>query len=158
MISRSFSRPRRAFVVRALALAVAALVPAATAAFAQDASHATREEFGAFNASLITWLLALVALLQVVGFFRRKPALEAEFATKAEVQGLRHELSNEISTLRIQIRQDYESAQRSGEARVSGLHNRMNILVEGVSTLNGSVEALKDQVSKLINRAIGSPR
>jgi Mg2+ and Co2+ transporter CorA len=158
MISSHVFRPRRVFVARAAGLVVAmVLVSIVTTSFAQDASHATREEFGAFNASLITWLLALVALLQVVGFFKRKPALEAEFATKAEVQTLRHEVSSDIASLREQIREDYENVQRSSEARVSGLHNRMNAVVDVVSTLNGTVTGMRDQVGELIKRAMRRP-
>jgi len=39
------------------------------------------------------------AVLVIIGFSRRKPAIEAEFATKAEVRELRNEMKQDIGAL-----------------------------------------------------------
>lgn len=99
-------------------------------------------------------LTIVCALLGVIALWRkafppRKPALEVEFSTKVEMAEMRTEilaqvgyLDEKIESMRQEFREEINSVQRSGEARASGLHNRMNDLAAMLNDIGGQLKLL----------------
>ena len=109
----------------------------------------TPAALGSWLIQFMSVMVIVIAILQIISFFRRKPPIDAEFATKAELRLVEEKtgeeltkVGNAIGALSDQIRKDYDNIQRSGEARASGIHKRINEFVEGFGAVRGQVELL----------------
>jgi hypothetical protein len=124
---RVVARVRAARVIPfSLAALLFSIPPAARAADpAEDAAH------GAWMGELKWFLLLLVAALQVVQFFRRKPPLEVEFVRREEFDKRNHELADKVDYLRAEIRADIGTLSRkfdAQEARFLEIYDRLGQL------------------------------
>jgi len=107
------------------------------------------------DTSVGTWLLGgafvlsiALALAKIYDVFRRRPPIDAEFATKKELNGLRSETRNTdneifkaIENLRLEVKADVQELNRADEARSSKIHTRMDSLAESFSEVKGAVTA-----------------
>lgn len=123
------------------------------------------ERRGEWVSQLFWFLGGVGSAAGIYGILRRKPPIEAEFATKRELAQFRDEKSKEIHQLKLdlddirkQIRIDYENIQRAAEARASGLHVRINAVLEGLAELKGSFEETRKTVDRIVAVSLGERR
>lgn len=116
--------------------------------------------FGVF-----VWNAACVMGIIYVGcrfvlMVRRQPSIDAEFATKTELNGHARRTSSEIKSVqkgsfmrddklteditetRKEIATAYERVQRADEERTKGLHLRLNAIADRLGELKGTVDVL----------------
>ncbi len=92
--------------------------------------------------SIESWLWAFAALCAVAVLFKtlfvRKPPIEAEFATKADLAALK----TELQSLRSDFDARLDANNKSGEARASGIHKRINDVFSAVDEMRGTIKLL----------------
>jgi hypothetical protein len=109
----------------------------------------------------ITVLLGMV--MTGVKFFRmiwptRTPAIEVEFATKAEVKAMiaavitdlkedQDRIEDKLTDVEKQMHRGFEELRRDGSIRASGIHKRIDDIGEGVS----GVRQVLDLITKNLN-------
>lgn len=133
----------------------------------------TNSEIGSWMI-IFAFVLGVIAL--IVKLFVRKPPIEAEFATKAEVNNLSTKFTADVAKLegkidaqRMEIKSDYLRVEdmiqnafakidKSDEARSSSIHNRLNMIGDRVSELSGSVKSLPCNNGSTHQQHGGCPR
>lgn len=92
--------------------------------------------------SLVIWqanaVFALGIVLLVKRIFQRRPPLEAEFATKKELQ----EVKSEMRLLSAQMREDSIRLMAADEMRSAKIHKRIDALVDAVGELRGILKKI----------------
>jgi len=93
--------------------------------------------------TLLGVMASLLLLGGIIKMFTRKPAIEAEFATKHEVRVLEEKLDAHITRMdeRLGERLDALDAKRSRQ--VAGLHDDIRSVDQKVERLIGRLEAMK---------------
>jgi hypothetical protein len=85
----------------------------------------------------IVFILGIVKLIvDIVGSLRRRPPIEAEFATKAELG----KLESEVRSLRDEMRANYDRINANDEIRSSKIHRRIDDVFGAVSELKGIIK------------------
>lgn len=109
-----------------------------------------------FEWALGMWVLALAIIIgiaagvaKLIDMFRRKPPIDAEFATKKELKSVRGESSrgdraieSKIDALRSEIKADYQQLSAADERRASGVHKRVDQILAAVSTQTGTITTM----------------
>jgi hypothetical protein len=112
---------------------------------------------GAVYAWLIGFAGVLVIVNQAMSFWKglssgvkEVPAPADTYTAIKECKPKHDEINRRLEALEkryegllTEIKRDYESIQKSGEARASGIHNRINEVLEEVSVLRGRIEEKK---------------
>ncbi len=77
--------------------------------------------------------VVLVLILQILSYFRRQPTIEAEFATKQELQAARNEFRSEmehvdskLEQVRNEGRKQFDQMMQAGEHRSENIFRRIN--------------------------------
>ena len=116
-------------------------------------------------AAVGTWIIVFVALLAIVlvvaqlvfsaiQLFRRRPPIDAEFATKKELAAFAAaagtsdtKLENRIEGLRLEIKSDLANLDKKMSDRSNGIHGRVDEILAAVSILTGRFDALKKAIT-----------
>lgn len=92
-------------------------------------------------ANIGMWILSGTAVLSAVAsgiaVFKRKPPIESEFATKAEVVRMEESLKGELQRLDEKIDTHFIELNTTGERRAAVTHDRINEVLQSVSRLEG---------------------
>lgn len=120
-----------------LALASAPLIShAAPFAPSPDQTSLTFGQLG----MMVTFLLIILGAIVAYEKLRRRPPIEAEFATKIELERVRTEsaesdrrIEEKVDKLRGEITAGIIASDAKSEDRVSGLHRRMDAVFKGLS-------------------------
>lgn len=93
----------------------------------------TYAEFGMVVAVLVILLGIASSVIGIVNQTRRKPSIEAEFATKAEMADLRHDIDRRLERMENtttaqnqRIEALLQQHNRDGEDRIIRLHDRID--------------------------------
>jgi len=116
---------------------------------------------------LYSWLKVLVALLAIAALVKalfptRRPPIEAEYATKAEVRVMINEVIQDIKDDRIKIenrlvavegniRDELGGIRKDASARASGLHKRIDDVAEAVRGVSEVLNLIKGNITMKFN-------
>ncbi len=119
-------------------------------------SDATPHALGDWLVSLAAVMAVVLLALKIIDHFRRKPAIESEFATKLELGRLTdsvderfEKIEEHIEDIGTELRQAHNDLLRRGEERAEKIHERINHLSQ---ELIGSIAELRGFIGKTIAR------
>jgi hypothetical protein len=116
------------FLLFLSAAARAALPPEAVA---EHFGAVTNDQFGQSASILQTWLLLGMAALQVIAYFRRKPPLEAEFVSKAELNTRLDAINRKLETNRFEL-----------SGKMDGMTQRLDDVVREIGEVTGELKRI----------------
>lgn len=106
---------------------------------------------------VIVALLAIAALVKTI-WPMRKPPIEAEYATKAEVKGMiaditrdiqkdREAIEDRLLRMETSIRGEFDTVRRDASSRAGGIHKRIDDVAEGMRGISEVLDLIKRSVT-----------
>lgn len=99
----------------------------------------TPESLGSWLIQFMAVMVIVIAVLQIISFFQRKPTIDAEFATKKELEKAETYLKSSVDSLRAHVDKKYDDIQTSGEKRAGKIHNRINVVLIACAKICGKL-------------------
>lgn len=105
-------------------------------------------ELFAFMICLIFLLSAVLLILNIIRHFRRQPPIEAEFATKKELNELKRDVNTRLTSIentlnanREQILEHLFQTNGIADARARAMHARIDEVLSAVKIIQGRCQA-----------------